>query len=107
MSKHTTILSLVAALAVLSGSAHAQTKVTVGAIVPLSGPAATYGQSFANIVPLAVEQLKKDGVEMTVITEDGAADVPTSIAAYNKLVRVNNVSAIVHGVSPVVLTLGP
>ncbi len=107
MSKHISVLSLVAALAVLGGAAHAQTKVTVGAIVPLSGPAATYGQSFANIVPLAVEQLKKDGVDMTVITEDGAADVPTSIAAYNKLVRVNNVSAIVHGVSPVVLTLGP
>lgn len=84
-----------------------QVKGTIGGIMPLSGPAATYGQSFANAVPLATDMLKKLGVDITVVTEDGAADVSTSIAAYNKLVRVNNVSAIVHAVSPVVLTLGP
>lgn len=89
------------------GQASAQVEFKVGSIMPLSGPAATYGQSFANIVPLAVEELKKDGVNLTVISEDGAANVPSSIAAYNKLVRVDKVSAIVHAISPVVLTLGP
>lgn len=105
MSK-TILMAFVASLA-LATTSYAQVKSVVGAIVPLSGPAATYGQSFTNVVPLAVEKLKGQGVEMTVISEDGAADVPTSIAAYNKLVRVNNVPAIVHAVSPVVLTLGP
>lgn len=82
-------------------------ELTIGAIMPLSGPAATYGQSFNNVVPLATEALAKEGVTLVVVTEDGAADVPTSIAAYNKLVRVNKVAAIVHSVSPVVLALGP
>ena len=81
--------------------------IKVGAIMPLSGPAATYGQSFTNVIPLAVEALKKEGVNLTVVAEDGAAAVPSSIAAYNKLVRVDKVPAIVHAVSPVVLTLGP
>ncbi|MGE0736627.1 MAG: ABC transporter substrate-binding protein [Alphaproteobacteria bacterium] len=82
-------------------------KLTVGAIMPLSGPAATYGQSFTNSIPLAKDTLKTEGIDLTVIAEDGAADVPTSITAYNKLVRVDKVQAIVHAVSPVVLTLGP
>jgi branched-chain amino acid transport system substrate-binding protein len=80
---------------------------TIGAIMPLSGPAATYGQSFTNIVALARDALKKEGVDINVISEDGAADVPTSIAAFNKLVRINKVPVIIHAVSPVVLALGP
>ena len=80
---------------------------TVGAIMPLSGPAATYGQSFAQVVPLAQEALKSEGVTLNVVSEDGAADVPASITAYNKLVRVDKVPAIVNAVSPIVLALGP
>lgn len=106
MTKGKALLFLIIGL-VVAAPAHAQVKSTIGAIVPLSGPAATYGQSFANVGPLAIEKLKKDGIELSIVIEDGAADVPTSIAAYNKLIRVNNVSAIVHAVSPVVLTLGP
>lgn len=106
-----TFSRLVAAAAFCAGlatnAAIAQIDIKVGAIQPLSGPAATFGQSFTNVVPLAVEALKKQGVNMTVVAEDGAANVPSSIAAYNKLVRVDNVPAIIHSVSPVVLTLGP
>lgn len=79
----------------------------VGAIMPLSGRAATYGQSFTNVVPLAQDALKAEGLTLKVLSEDGAADVPTSITAYNKLVRVDQVLAIVNSVSPVVLALGP
>lgn len=109
MTNRKALLFLISALGLAAATveASAQTKGTVGAIMPLSGPAATYGQSFANVVQLAADKLKAEGVELRVITEDGAADVPTSITAYNKLVRVDNVTAIVHSVSPVVLTLGP
>ena len=92
--------------ALLASSANAA-ELTIGAIMPLSGPAATYGQSFNNVVPIAKDALEKEGVNLVVISEDGAADVPTSIAAYNKLVRVNKVPAIINSVSPVVLALGP
>jgi branched-chain amino acid transport system substrate-binding protein len=95
------------AVALTSSVALAQTRATVGAIMPLSGPAATYGQSFVSVVPLAKDALKAEGIDLNVITEDGAADVPVSITAYNKLVRIDKVPAIVHSVSPVVLTLGP
>lgn len=105
--KATARTAIVLALALAGSAALAQTKGTVGAIVPLSGPAATYGQSFVNVVPLAKDALKAEGIHLDVVTEDGAADVPVSITAYNKLVRINKVPAIVHAVSPVVLTLGP
>jgi branched-chain amino acid transport system substrate-binding protein len=82
-------------------------EVVIGSIMPLSGPAATYGQSFTSVVPLAREALKAEGIDLKVIAEDSAADVTTSLAAYNKLVRVDKVQAIVHSVSPVVLALGP
>lgn len=97
--------AVVAGMLPLAGAFGADGK--IGSIMPLSGPAATYGQSFTNIIPMAQKQLKEEGVNLEVISEDGAADVPTSIAAYNKLVRVDKVPAIVHAVSPVVLTLGP
>lgn len=102
-----TLTLAVGAMILVSGQAGAQVDMKVGSIMPLSGPAATYGQSFASIIPLAVDALKKDGVNLTVVSEDGAANVPSSIAAYNKLVRVDKVAAIIHAVSPVVLTLGP
>lgn len=82
-------------------------EVVIGSIMPLSGPAATYGQSFTSVVAVARDALKAEGIVLKVIAEDGAADVTTSLAAYNKLVRVDKVQAIVHSVSPVVLALGP
>jgi branched-chain amino acid transport system substrate-binding protein len=107
------LLKTIAAMAVSSGlglvvaSSAAAQNLTIGAIMPFSGPAATYGQSFNNIVGLAKEALAKEGINITVISEDGAADVPTSIAAYNKLVRIDKVPVIIHSVSPIVLALGP
>jgi branched-chain amino acid transport system substrate-binding protein len=100
-------LLLASGVGAISSATAQETAGTVGAVMPLSGPAATYGQSFTGVVTIAQGALKAEGVALTVITEDGAADVPASIIAYNKLVRIDKVSAIVNAVSPVVLALGP
>lgn len=82
------------ALSVLSAlSAHAQDKVRIGLVGPLSGPAANYGKDNERGAQLAIEELNASqfkiggkAVKFELVSEDDQADPKQGTAAAQKLV---------------------
>jgi len=60
---------------------------TLGAIGPLTGPAAIYGQAVINGAQLAVDEINANNPEVTLelLTQDDEHDAEKSVNAYNKL----------------------
>ena len=84
----------------------------IGAILPLSGDAAQYGEWAKNGISLAIDEINsKDGIEskkVQVIYEDDAADPKKGVAAANKLITVNKVNVIIGAIpSSVTLAIAP
>lgn len=65
--------------------------ITIGAILPLTGDAAAYGQSMRRGMELASSQLTCD---LEILFEDSQADPKQAVSAYRKLRDVNRVSLI-------------
>ncbi len=76
-----------------------QEPIKIGVIAPFTGKAATWGESIRNGITLAMERVNADGGvngrEVQVIFEDDQLDVKNSVSAFNKLVNIDNVSAII------------
>ena len=84
----------------------------IGAILPLSGNAAQYGEWAKNGISLAVDEINsKSGIKskkIEIIYEDDAADAKKGIAATNKLITVNKVKVIIGAIpSSVTLAIAP
>ncbi len=75
--------------------------IKIGFISPLSGDAASYGESARNSLELMVEKLNAtggiDGRQVEVIYEDGKCDGKAASLAAQKLVTVDKVQAIIGG----------
>ena len=73
--------------------------IKIGVIAPLSGKAAVWGETVRNGIELALEQINgKGGIngrQIQVIYEDDQFDVKNTISAFNKLVGIDNVVAII------------
>ncbi len=87
-------------------------EIKVGAICPLTGDAAVYGQWFKNGIDLALEEINSQGGiknrKLIVIYEDSRADPKEGISAVQKLITVHNVSAIIGAMaSSVTLAIAP
>ena len=76
----------------------------IGVIAPLTGLPGNLGENYVNGVNLALEDYKKANPEskIEIIVEDDGYDSKKGISAYNKLVSIDNVDAILNLSSPTV-----
>src|SRR3989344_5793688 len=68
-------------------------KIKIGFMAPLTGDAASYGQSIQRGFDLALKEANMENIE--VVYEDSKCDGKESVNAINKLINVNEVVAIV------------
>jgi len=99
MKKYLVGLSIV--LFVCMGAGQATAQIKVGATMPLTGYAASYGEDAKRGVELAIEQVNKSGgirgKKVEAIFEDDQGAGKTGVAAMQKLVTVDKVPVIVDG----------
>lgn len=69
----------------------------IGAIASLTGPAAEQGKNWLQGAQLAVDNLKDDGINVTLIVEDDATNPGKVASAFQKLKTIDEVSAIIGG----------
>lgn len=83
--------------------------VKVGAILPLTGPAAAFGKSSQNAITLATDDLKTlyPQTKLRVFYEDSVADPKTAITAFERLYRLRKCQIFLSSVSGVTLALAP
>jgi branched-chain amino acid transport system substrate-binding protein len=81
------------------------TKIKIGAVIPLTGEVATYGESLKKGFELA---LAEDSGKYEIIYEDSKADKNTGISAINKLISIDKVNFIMgDATSGVTLAIAP
>lgn len=105
------VLILCAALTLLGGckppnqTATPAAKHKIGAVIPLTGEVATYGEALKRGFDIAVAE---HGDQFTVIYEDSKADPKTGVSGLQKLISRDNVEAVLgDATSGVCLALGP
>lgn len=83
--------------------------IKIGAIVPLTGKSASYGQKMRKGIDLAVEDAneKLEKVKIEVIYEDTQGDPTASVSAATKLVKVDRVQGILSILSGVSGAIAP
>lgn len=87
---------LLAALALLIPTfAQGATKVKIGFINSITGPEAPIGENLTNGVTLALEDLKKQGIDVDLIKEDDTGKPEKSMAAFEKLATRDDVAGVV------------
>ncbi len=107
------ILVVAVVLTVYFGSRASQgNTITLGVITPLSGDAASYGQTEQNMTNLAVDEINGaggiNGKKVSVIYEDGRCNGKDATNAIQKLVSVDKVKIILGGTcSAETLAVGP
>ena len=90
------LVVLLAAISLfLPSLAPAATKVKIGFINSITGPEAPIGENLSNGVTLAVEDLKKKGIDVDLVKEDDTGKAETSMAAFEKLATRDKVAGIV------------
>lgn len=87
-------------------------EIKIGAILPLTGDAALYGKSIKKGIDLAVDQINSKGgikgSKVSVIFEDSKAVPADGVAAFQKLINIHKVSAVIgDAVSSVTLAFAP
>ncbi len=88
------LLPLVAAVALsLPGAGRAQVK--IGFINSITGPEAPIGENLTNGVDMAVEDLKKKGVNVTVMKQDDTGKPQVAMSAMEQLATGDEVAALV------------
>lgn len=80
-----------------------------GAILPLTGPAASFGKASKNALILASKEINsKNGYpKIELIFEDGKADPKISVSAFNKLYDIDGVRHFITMASGVAMALAP
>jgi branched-chain amino acid transport system substrate-binding protein len=75
--------------------------ITVGAVLPLTGPAALYGEHQKNALLMAQKEINDAGgvlgKRIELIIEDEHTDATTAVSAMQKLVHVHNVDVVIGG----------
>jgi len=89
------VVFLAAISILLPPFAQAATKVKIGFINSITGPEAPIGENLSNGVTLAVEDLKKKGIDVDLVKEDDTGKPEKSMAAFEKLATRDNVGGIV------------
>lgn len=75
--------------------------IKIGALLSLTGVAASYGESAKNSIELAAEDINKsggiDGRPVQIVYEDDHTDAATAVSAFQKLTAIDHVDGIVGG----------
>ncbi|TAK93647.1 MAG: amino acid ABC transporter substrate-binding protein [Verrucomicrobia bacterium] len=81
----------------------------IGAVLPLTGPGAPFGESSKNALILAQEELSAHSTNspVRVLIEDGMTDARSSVSAFNHLLDVERCRVFITSVSSVSLALAP
>src|ERR1035437_3916118 len=93
MYKKIAVTALVMGLA-LPGVSQAA-KVKIGFVNSITGPEAPIGENLTNGVTLALEDLKKKGIDVDLIKEDDTGKPEKSMAAFEKMATRDNVTGVV------------
>lgn len=89
------LCSLLLALTLaLPGFAHAA-KVKLGFVNSITGPEAPIGENLTNGVTLALEDLKKKGIDVDLVKEDDTGKPEKSMAAFEKMATRDKVAGVV------------
>lgn len=106
-----TLSSIALTLGLVSAASVQAEDIEIGALFPLSGPNATYGDIFMSGSDLAAQHANEDGMlsgNLSIIYEDSQALPQQGVVAMNKLVNVESVPYVLSaftGVSKAVSTL--
>ncbi len=76
--------------------------IKVGAVFPMTGPIATYGQESMNGIKMALREINKKGIKghkLELILEDNKGEPMDSANAVTKLIKVDGVKAILGSVA--------
>ena len=111
------LISIVLTMALITitltiGCAKKEREIKIGAILPLTGDAALYGESIKKGINLAVEEInEKGGIKarkVLVIYEDSKAVPAEGVSAYKKLIDIQKVPVIIgDAISSVTLAIAP
>lgn len=74
--------------------------IKIGIVTPLSGGSSYYGESTLVGAKMAESDLKKEGIDISFIFEDGKLDPVSALSAAQKLVGIDKVSAIYSEFNP-------
>jgi len=84
---------------------------SIGAILPMTGSGAQYGEEVRRGVEIAIEEINRNagikGIPMKMALEDSATDPKTAAFAFEKLTSTKKIQVIITEVSGVVLALAP
>jgi branched-chain amino acid transport system substrate-binding protein len=108
-------ITVVVALAIYFGIKQTSTKGStessapkIGALLPMTGPAATTGDQLRKAITLAVEDhTAKTGIKANAIFEDSRNDPATGIAGFRKLATMDNVDYVLVSLSGVSQAVAP
>jgi branched-chain amino acid transport system substrate-binding protein len=104
------VVVMAAALVASAPNARAQ-ELQIGAILPLTGPAASVGLDQQQGVQFAVDKINAagglHGRKVKVLYEDSQAKPDVGVLSFNKLVDLNNVPAVISAFSSVSLAIAP
>ena len=94
----TTALKTMAASLLLAGAASQAQDVTIGAVLPLTGPSASIGEDQRRGVELATERINAAGGllgrKLRVVVEDSGGRAPTALDGAKKLATVDKVPVV-------------
>ena len=93
--KKTLSLMLIAAVALFVPAYASAAPIKLGFINSITGPEAPIGENLTNGVILAIEDLKKKGIDVDLVKEDDTGKPDKSLAAFEKLATRDNVLGIV------------
>lgn len=82
----------------------------IGAILPLTGPAAQYGQWMKQGMDLALDEINVNGItgkKMEIIYEDSKANPKDGVTAMNKLVNIDKVPVVITTLTGVTMSILP
>jgi branched-chain amino acid transport system substrate-binding protein len=95
------VFALVACTQTTTQTSTEKTPLIIGAIVPLTGDAAAYGEPIKQAEDLAVEEINAaggiNGRPLKIIYEDGACSPKGATTAAQKLISIDNVKVIIGG----------
>jgi len=95
MNKILIVMAVVLALALLQGCAQESKVIKIGVIAPLTGPAATFGNSLVKGIELAQADLGAEKSKFVLVIEDDQSKPANSATAAQKLIEVDQVDAII------------
>ena len=105
------VLGVIFLLVVFSSCTKEPQAIKIGAVLPLTGPAATFGEVFKNALQLSTEEINEkggiNGKSVKLIIEDSAGDPKTGVSAFKKLMAIEKPKIVVTTVSSIALALAP